>query len=282
MKNHLKQFLIIIPLLLIAGVSFAAYSFVAPNTPPGCASGTTAGTPPNCNTDSPLDISATDQVKDGGLSVNTFQSRTGSDFVQQTAFTGLVNGGTNTVTSSTIPFGTTAKKVSISQSGNTKIVGTYQSDSLKTGGGSKPLCASTDGTFYICGAAAAPTNPNPIYVSATMQLFGAGMSGTEAGAHLSEATNAPVTVTIAASSAASGGSNPLSYLKNMFTANARFSGVCYYTSTPTDVGTVTIYGGQTDSDQIPLPAGCDSSNTYLSISSYSPHTTMGGRSVIAR
>ena len=268
MKKHLKQLLLILPLILVAGASFAAYTFVGPT-----------GAPTTNNTDGPLDISSTNQIKTGGLAVNTFQSRTGADFKQQSTFTGLVNGGTAAGTTSTITFGTTANKTSVSNIGNTAIVGSFQSDSLKTGGGSKPLCADANGVFYICGAGSgAPTNINPIYMRVAAILSETGE--TLYGVTLSEPTNAPVTATLSAV-ASNGGVNPLAYLKNMYTANARAAGVCYYTSSPTAVGTVTVLGSSTTSDDLNLPSGCDATNTYVYISSYSPTKTMGGRPIVA-
>lgn len=271
MKNHFKKFLIIIPLLLVAGGTFAAYTFVGPTA-----------APTSNNTDGPLDISATDQIKNGGLSVNTFQSRTGSDFLQQTTFTGLVNGGTVAAGTSSIPFGTSANKASIKETGNATIAGNYQSDSLKTGGGVKPLCANATGTFYICGTTTVPTNINPIYLYSNWLLTGS-QGNVAVGATLSEATNSNVTVTLSAISGTGGGSAALQYIKNMYTADAFYQGVCRYTTTPTVMGTVTIFAGSTSSwDTLLLSPGCDQTNTSVFISSYSPHTTMGGRSIIAQ
>src|ERR1700744_5978848 len=94
MKQHLKKLLILIPLVFVAGAAFAAYSFVGPTA-----------APTSNNTDAPLDISSTNQIKNGGLAVGTFQARSGSDFAQQSQFTGLVNGGTAGSTNSTITIG---------------------------------------------------------------------------------------------------------------------------------------------------------------------------------
>lgn len=269
MKNHLKQFLIVIPLLLIAGASFAAYTFTGPTAAP------TAN-----NTEAPLDITGTDQVKNGGLSVNTFQSRSAADFAQQVTFKGLVNGGTVTKAASTISFGDSSHKVSVNNTGNATVAGTLQSDSLKTGGGNKPVCADADGTIYICGAAAAPANTTPIYLRALTESN----NGYFAVAQLSEPTNTNLVITIAASvPSTTGGDNAMNFLKNAYTADARAAGVCYLTSTPTDIGTVTILGGNTTSESIPFPSGCDPTEVSirLSFSSY-PHQTQGGRPIIVR
>ncbi|MDB5254872.1 MAG: hypothetical protein JWL92_248 [Candidatus Nomurabacteria bacterium] len=138
MKKDLSQLLILIPLLFIAGVSFAAYDYVGP----ACA-------PPGCNTDVPLDGSASSQVKNGGLSVNAFYVPGNAYFDQNSYVAGAIFGPV--ATNNTVVVGTSAAPTGVANTGNIFISGQYQSETLKTGGGKKPLCADTNGTFYICG-----------------------------------------------------------------------------------------------------------------------------------
>lgn len=140
MKQHLKtQLLVLLPLVFIAGLTFAAYDFVAP----GCA-------PTACNSNEPLDVSANDQVKESGLSVNTFNV-VGSTFIGgSTYFGGSVSGGNPNTKYSSLYFGTEAKAVPVVVRGDTTLAGSFQSDTLKTGGGLKPLCANASGTLFIC------------------------------------------------------------------------------------------------------------------------------------
>lgn len=264
MKKHFKQLFLIIPLVFIAGATFAAYSFIGPATTtstPTCTSGN--GTPPNCNTDAPLDISATDQVKNGGLAVDTFHSRTGSDFAQQTAFTGLVRGGTSTDTNSTIPFGTSSKQVSVNNVGNTTVTGNYQSDSLKTGGGSKPLCADNTGTFYICGTTVPTNNIQPVYVGIyPATTYSNGSTTNQVMATLSETLNIPVSATISA--------------KSYYAISG-----CSYTTTAQNIGTVIIPAEATTSTSgVPIPSGCNINATDFEVSAVSPSVTQGGRPIV--
>lgn len=268
LKDNLKKMLILVPLVLIATGAYAAYSFVGPTT-----------TPTGNNTDAPIDISASNQVKNGDFGVKAFQVVGGAQFSQQTQLTGLVNGGTTSTATSTITFGNSTDKTSINNTGSAAITGYYQSDSLKTGGSLKPLCADQNGTFYICGTSVA-SNPNPIYVQADIQTDAAGAA--RAGAFLSEPTNGNVTVNLAAVAAGTRGS-AMNFVRNMFTAHAVQQGVCRTTATPTPIGTVTIFGGSTNSGEtVSFPTGCDQTNTEIIISSYSPQSTMGGRPIIAQ
>jgi hypothetical protein len=276
-KDNLKKLLILVPLVLLATGAFAAYTFVGPTA-----------APTSNNTDGPIDISGSNQIKNGDLAVNAFQSRTGSDFLQQSQFTGLVNGGTVNSTNSTVTFGNSSDSTSVNNTGSIAIAGHYQSDSLKSGGGLKQLCANANGTFYLCGGTAT-VNVNPIYLQATYQSSNGSIV---IGASLSEPTNSNIVVNLSATSVnASSPTSPtgtpspgaMNYLKNMFAAYAAVQGACPYTSTPTALGTVTILGSTTTSmDTVPLPAGCDATNTNVKISSYSPTTTMGGRPIIAQ
>ncbi|MDB5188780.1 MAG: hypothetical protein JWM92_378 [Candidatus Nomurabacteria bacterium] len=274
MKHHFKKLLILIPLVFIGGLALAAYSFTAPTSGPSAN-----------NTDSPLDTSSTDQIKNGNLAVNTFQSAAGAYFAQQVSLTGMVRGGTPSDASSTVSFGDSGHAVSVSNIGNTGIAGNYQSDSLKTSGGTKPLCADTHGTLYICNTTP-PTNTAPIYLS-SFSSFDPSISSDinnnnyRIYVSISEPTSSTVTATLSATS----GNVPaaMNFLKGMFTAEARMANTCNYTTTPTTIGTLTINPDNTVSwDNLTLPIGCDNTNSYVYISSYSPHVTAGGRTITLR
>ncbi|HTH93121.1 MAG TPA: hypothetical protein VL576_01390 [Candidatus Paceibacterota bacterium] len=258
MKQHLKKLLILIPLVLIATGVFAAYTFVAPTSAP------TAN-----NTAGPLDISANNQVKNGGLAVNTFQSRTGSQFAQQTQFTGLVNGGTAGSTNSTITLGNASDVTSINETGNVAVANYYQSDSLKTGGGNKPICADSNGVFSLCGTSGSTGGGTlPVYLRAEILTGNTGRFSVDT--TLSE----PITSTVSATISATlipGGIGPVGL------------GTCPYNSTPTIVGTLDITATTViSSSTLSLPGGCSSGNTALQISSYSPQTTRQGRPIKAQ
>jgi len=319
MKKYLAQLAFIIPLLFVAGIAMAAYSFVGPTA-----------TPPGNNTDGPLDVSSSNQIKNGDLAVNAFQVVSGSEFAQQASFTGLVNGGTagaTSNTSSTINFGTSSTPVSVNNIGNATVSGNYQSNSLKSGGGLKPLCADPNGTFYLCGASVPPVTGS-IYLDITQ----VNINGTiQLGASLSEAINEPVEVTFFAANP----SSPFAdYIKNNFTAFAESdadgdnttidngsnpddssgdatgidgtngtqsgggggeasgtgtttqtspSGIeCKRGNAPSTLGSVEIYPGSLNSwDTVPAPSGCSWSQLQVSIGSYTPHASGEGRPIVA-
>jgi hypothetical protein len=275
MKKNLSQLFIIIPLVFLATGVFAAFSYTAPTA-----------APTSNNTDGPLDIGSTDQVKDGGLAVNAFQSRTGSFFAQRSTFTGLVRGGTPSDTTSSIAFGDSSHAVTLSNVGNIALGGTLQSDTLKTGGGSKPLCADTNGTFYICGAAAT-TVADPIYIH-THYLGGTTGAQYYIYGYIDQPISKDMEITIGAVS--TGGDATLvsekstgiiAFIKNMFTANAKNIGVCYITSTSvTRLGSVEIYPSTTMSwNSLQLPTACDPQKILLTIMDYSPQATASGQPI---
>jgi hypothetical protein len=138
MKKDLSQLLVLVPLLFIAGVSFASYNYVGPT----CA-------PEVCNTDAPLDGSASAQVKNGGLSVNAFYVP-GNAYFDQNSYVGGAMFG-SAAANDTVIVGTSGLPTSVVATGNIFISGQYQSNTLKTGGGKKPLCTDANGTLYICG-----------------------------------------------------------------------------------------------------------------------------------
>jgi hypothetical protein len=152
MKKNFSQLLILIPLLFIAGGAFAAYSYVGPTS-----------APTGNNTDIPLDVSSSTQIKNGGLSVNAFQVQNSAYFDQGSIFSGMIRGDSQAVPTSntTIYLGTSSNPTAVAVAGSMFASGTYQSDALKTGGAQKPLCANTTGTFYFCDATPPPATPPP-------------------------------------------------------------------------------------------------------------------------
>ncbi len=266
MKNTLQKSLILLPLLLVAGITFAAYSFTGPTV-----------APTSNNTDGPLNDSATDQVKTGGLSVNTFDAASNAYFNQNAIFTGSIFGGTPNNGTAPVNFGNpadTANPVNVSIAGTDTVVGTYQSDTLKTGGGIKPVCADQDGEFYICGTTPAnnTTSANRIWLTETLDASG----NYEVGAQISQPVSQAIEVYITEAGQSSSATSFLDRLKDAFTADARFSGVCYPPSSPTSLGAVEIYANTLKSwNTIPLGSSCTPSDVTVSISSISPDTVDG-------
>lgn len=257
MKKYLAQLIILVSLLFAAGAAMAAYSFIGPTA-----------APTGNNTDAPLDISASNQIKHGGLAVNAFQAVSGSDFVQQASFAGLVNGGRSNTSNSTIIVGTPSQATSVTDLGNATVAGEYQSNALQTGGGTQPLCADQNGNFYICGASVTPpaTLP-PVYLGSVFESVG----GTgQIGATISEELNIPVNVSFSVAAAPGATQQTLNQ-----------DGVCKnMTTTPKPLGTVTINPGNLLSwDTVNLPANCNPSMLVVTISSWTPTTTQNGNPI---
>ncbi len=147
MKKQLSQLLIAsAALVLLAGI---AHAYTPPKSAPG------AG-----NTDAPITTASTNQVKSGGLSVGTFVAQKDADFEQMTFLNGMVLGGSSSdTTDKPVTFGSSASKVNVLFTGRLEVKGVYQSDSLKTGGGKKPICANADGVLYICDNSSYYPNP---------------------------------------------------------------------------------------------------------------------------
>lgn len=279
MKKQLLQLLICALSLVFVATVAKAY------TPPVSAPG-------NGNSDAPLNVSAVNQSKTGGLTVGTFQARNDSYFDQNVYFDGLIRGGTvNSPASTPVTFGGPANKVDVSFTGTASINGVYQSDSLKTGGGLKPLCANQNGTVYLCAAApvAPPPPAVPIHVLAQYQTFNpSGASNGTLTTLVVAVLTQPVSTNVTAQIVAvAGGNNSLGFLKNFYTADAKAVGVCQLTSNPTTIGTFTIFAGTTNSSQsngggaIALPSGCSPLTTSIYVTTYSPHTTPQGVPIIA-
>ncbi len=273
MKKKLLQLsAAVLSLVFLAAV---AHAYTPPISAP------TAG-----NSDAPLNVGSVDQAKSGGISVGTFLAQKSAYFDQNVLFDGLIRGGTPAA-SAPITFGGPSNKVDVLFSGALSINGVYQSNSLKTNdGGTDPICADANGVIYVCSQTPPPppTPAQPIDVAAQYATYPAGtfVVGT-----LSQSTEVSVTITVDAS-VPSSGNGTLSYIKNFYTADARAAGSCSLTSTPTTLGTLTIYAGETRSDEVAngggtlqLPSGCNPATTTITISSYTPHSTPQGRPIVA-
>lgn len=242
MKKHLTQLFILIPLLFTAGIVMAAYSFVPPTTAPD------AG-----NTEAPIDTSITDQIKHGGLAVNAFNVQGGAYFAQQVSFADTVQGGAPGVTSSTINFGDTSHQVSVQDLGSTSIIGNYQSDSLKSGGGLKPVCADTNGAFFLCGGSQSVTqttsgNQSAAILTANYQSMN---GSTYVSAKISQpvaADNVVVTFSYILPSSTAAPS-ALNYIKNNILAEAAA------TSSPTDGTDLNYQTSNPFANQQVIPSG---------------------------
>lgn len=258
-KTPIQLIALLIAIVFLAGITHA---YIAPTG----AAGTT-------NTDGPLTATSVDEVKAGGLGVGTFLAKKNSLFQQNVFLNASIRGGTPT-NSINIPvkFGDSTYKVDTAFTGTVGITGVYQSDMLKTGGGKKPLCATVDGTIYICGQT--PPGGTPTQTIILTAHFGS--SGSTVFANLSESIEKNVTVNLVAKKG-SGGSGLMTYLKNFYTAEAYITpGVCSLGTSYTQIQSVTVYAGTVNSNEIGLPAGCDSTNTDIAISSYSPLTSSKG------
>jgi hypothetical protein len=262
MKKHLSKFLILIPLLFVGGLSYAAYTYIAPT-----------GVPTTNNTDGPLVDTSTDQAKAGGLSVNAFSAAHNSLLNQNAIFAGPVFGGTPDDPTSPVVIGDSTSSLGLNITGSDSITGAYQSDILKTGGGLKPLCADTTGQFYICGTTP-PSKTQPVLLSTTFTTVPAGNAVV---ATLSHWVRDPVTAEIYYTAA---GWQPtlgfLDNIKNLYTAYALPAGTCLSTNQPVDLWTAYIPAGQTQSQAIVLPQNCSTGQLTMSIGTYSPHTTSDG------
>ncbi len=146
----MKKYFIILTIVL-ALIAAGAYAYTNPTA-----------TAPGGNTDEPIDIGCTYgvnnpctgvQVKNGGLSVGTFQSRYSARFRQKLYLTGLVRGGHPADTNSTVQFGGVwgganfATVVNVTK--EVTVDGTIKVERLG-GTGTSNVCAGMDGTFVRC------------------------------------------------------------------------------------------------------------------------------------
>jgi hypothetical protein len=234
------------------------------------------------NTDMPINVGSADQVKSGGLTVGTFQAQGNSYFAQTVLFNGLIRGG-STAAAKPVAFGGPANKVDVLFTGGVAIDGTYQSDTLKTGGGKKPLCADGNGTLYICGATP-PTPPSPpanIIAYGAIQQF---QSGPFVVGRLTQSVSKDVHIFVSATY-----SSPSAFLdtvKNFYTAHAVTQGTCRLNATPTALGELIVYAGTINSSavagansSIAVPANCNPDQMNLIVTSTNP-TSADGKTII--
>jgi hypothetical protein len=272
-KKFLQLSLAALSLVFLAAVTHA---YIAPTAAPGAD-----------NTDAPLDVSALNQAKSGGLTVGTFQAQQDAYFDQTVLFDGLLRGGTATNATAPINFGGSANKVDVNFSGAVSIDGIYQSDTLKNSASApEPVCGDTNGTIFLCG-----TTPSSPVSGQTIDLFAVNdvlPAGNFAVAKITQSTDKNITVTIdiAANEPVNGG--PVSMIKNFYTANAIEAGVCDISTHPITLGTVVILAGTTNSynsfgegGALGYPGGCNPSNSTLSVGSYSPTVDSEGRDIVA-
>jgi hypothetical protein len=105
-------------------------------------------TPPSGNIDVPIHTGP-DQVKNGGLSVNTFLANENAQFKQETFLNGTVFGGSPGGVIFTVPIGDSTAPANIAVNGNLSAVTLIQSTSVQNGNSSN-LCATTNGTIVLC------------------------------------------------------------------------------------------------------------------------------------
>ncbi|HWC57504.1 MAG TPA: hypothetical protein VG621_00930 [Candidatus Paceibacterota bacterium] len=165
MKRTLRQLVILIPLLFLAG-GVAAYT-----------SPTSA--PTGNNTNEPIEVSAASQVKPAGLGVNAFLDQGDGWFQGQTFVNGIIRGGSaiDANPDSQVYVGTDDNKASLSLNNTLTNTGTVQSNSLvSTSGSTSEVCADASGTLVLCsGVVSQPT----VTISASygQTLFATGIAG---------------------------------------------------------------------------------------------------------
>jgi len=212
------------------------------------------------------------------LSVNTFEARGNALFNQDAIFTGPVFGGT-LLTNAPVAFGGPSTPVDVAITGTDNITGTYQSDTLKTGGAEKPVCADSNGTFYLCATPPASSNTNAVRVGLSFTDVGGNY---EVGATVSSPVSVPIEVYIDESGPrAPTLPNPVATIigsvKNAFTADAREAGVCYPPTSTQSIGAVEIYANILKSwNTVPLSSGCTPSNVTVTIDRVNPDADTDG------
>ena len=111
----------------------------------------TASAPGN-NTDGPINIGPTNQVKDGSLGVNAFVARNNALFNDKVRIDGLVRGGVPANVTSTVTVGSTTEAVGMKTVGTLHTELGFKVGALAHGGSDlKPICADADGILHICG-----------------------------------------------------------------------------------------------------------------------------------
>jgi len=111
----------------------------------------TTSTPPSNNTDAPIDVSSSNQVKTGGLVVNAFTASGGSYFDKQVFFNGPVAGSVGPG-NSTIQFGDLIDKTSLAITDGLATLASLRADSLMNSTNNTPVCADKNGVLILCSA----------------------------------------------------------------------------------------------------------------------------------
>ncbi|MDB5188781.1 MAG: hypothetical protein JWM92_379 [Candidatus Nomurabacteria bacterium] len=158
---------------------------------------------PSSNVDVPLHTGP-DQVKDGGLSVNTFTAWQNAQFKQQLFLNGIVFGGTptNSGTTSTVVMGDTTTPANLSVNGGVSASAFITSASVANSS-SLNVCANSTGTLVTCTGQSANTTPpsltQVVYTSSstTSQTFEIGTSIQAGDIFTLEVYSHPVSVTAA-------------------------------------------------------------------------------------
>jgi hypothetical protein len=152
MKKTLLTNLKFIAFGLVIALSINAYAaWTAPT-----------GSAPANNVDVPLHVGP-DQIKidapaspnnSGGLSVGSFIANQNAEFDQQVFFNGMIRGGNGSTADSQVSFGDSSHVVNANVKGDTSAKGLLTNNSLSNTQATT-LCAATDGTISLCGAAVA-------------------------------------------------------------------------------------------------------------------------------
>jgi hypothetical protein len=185
-NKDMKQFqykpllVLVIVFLALAGITNA---YDAPSA-----------TPTGDNTPGPLDISAENQLKDSGLSVNTFVARGNALFSQKAVFNGLIRGGSPTDVNSVINFGgtsgATTHSVEVQATGTVKATGILNATNLvHSNTDDQQICSDVDGNIILCQYGPYVTGTSTIYA-----INGYGYSGNGASAPDTVLCNVRLTV----------------------------------------------------------------------------------------
>ncbi len=104
------------------------------------------GTPLSGNTETPVTVSAFNEIKTGGLSVYGFVANQPAQFGGTTFLTGQVSGDST----KSIRFGTAARPTDLSLSGEYHTGQLMQSNTLAGQGDNMPVCTNKTGVVVIC------------------------------------------------------------------------------------------------------------------------------------
>lgn len=132
--NNIHYVALTLFIILIASVASASYR--KPTTDPTGANGYGY-----------ITLDATAGVKDGGLSVYTFTANKNATLYDQAIFTGPLLGAD--ASSSTLKFGASSTPTNLEITQDLTVTN-LQSDTLKTGTGTKQVCADAANNYLLC------------------------------------------------------------------------------------------------------------------------------------